>query len=109
MPVHMAFLNLLPLEGELQLHQCTYQLAIKTDMHKLCVSTLQECEPPHTLGYTSFRKIWKRYVPDVRVMTPRTDVCANCDRLRGEVARAKTEEQTVAAMAALTAHTASRA
>ena len=75
-------------------------------MHKLCVSTLQECEPPHTLGYTSFRKIWKRYVPDVRVMTPRTDVCANCDRLRGEVARAKTEEQTVAAMAALTAHTA---
>ena len=81
----------------------------KTDMHKLCVSALQECEPPHTLGYTSFRKIWKRYVPDVRVMTPRTDVCANCDRLRGEVARAKTEEQTVATMAALTAHTASRA
>ena len=76
-------------------------------MHKLCVSALQECEPPHTLGYTSFRKIWKRYVPDVRVMTPSTDVCANCDRLRGEVARAKTEEQTVAAMAALTAHTAS--
>ena len=91
MPVHMAFLNLLPLEGELQLHQCTYQLAIKkTVLHKLCVSALQECEPPHTLGYTSFRKIWKRYVPDVRVMTPRTDVCANCDRLRGEVARAKT-------------------
>ena len=44
-------------------------------MHKLCVSALQECEPPHTMGYTSFRKIWKRYVPDVRVMTPRTDVC----------------------------------
>ena len=42
-------------------------------------------------------------------MTPRTDVCANCDRLRGVVARAKTEEQMVATMAALTAHTASRA
>ena len=73
-------------------------------MHKLCVSALQECEPPDTLGYTNFRKIWKGYVPDIRVMTPCTDVCANCDRLRDEVARARREEQTVAAMAALTAH-----
>ena len=43
----------------------------KTDMHKLCVSALQKCEPPHTLGYTSFRKIWKGYVPDVRVVNRR--------------------------------------
>ena len=43
-------------------------------------------------------------MPDIRVMTPRTDVFANCDRLRDEVARAKREEQTVAAMAALMAH-----
>ena len=36
----MAFLNLLPLEGELQLHQCTYQLAIKKRICTSCVFLL---------------------------------------------------------------------
>ena len=76
----------------------------KGKMNELCNTALAELEPSQAISYRSFRRIWKQYVPDVRVMKRRTDVCATCDRLRESVSRAKTEEQTTKAMTDLKSH-----
>ena len=76
----------------------------KGKMHELCNTALAELEPSQAISYRSFRRIWKQYVPDVRVMKRRTDVRATCDRLRESASRVKTEEQTTKAMTDLKSH-----
>ena len=76
----------------------------KADVYEKCLSALSELETPAHMSYTSFRRIWKKHVPDVRIMKPRTDVCAHCDRLRQNISRARSEEDTAAAMKKLAEH-----
>ena len=76
----------------------------KGKMHEKCNAALAKLEPGREISYRSFRRIWTKHVPDIRVMKRRTDVCAACDRLRENVSRARTEEQTTKSMADLKTH-----
>ena len=54
--------------------------------------------------YRSFCRIWQKRAPHIKVMKPRTDVCAVCEKHREKIRLAKTEEETDAAVRALQAH-----
>ena len=45
------------------------------------------------VGYRSFRNIWRRCLPWIRFMTPRTDVCYRCELHRLEVKNAHSENE----------------
>ena len=56
------------------------------------------------LQYWTFCRVWKRHAPHIKVMKPRTDVCAICEKLRDKIRVARTEEDTDSRVKALQTH-----
>ena len=56
------------------------------------------------LLYRAFCRIWRTEAPHVKVMKPRTDVCAKCDKLRDKIRVSRTEEETDSSVKALHLH-----
>ena len=72
-------------------------------IHKDYVESCGESDI-RAIGYYSFRAIWLKCLPHVRIMTPRTDVCDLCEVLRRKVVEAVTEAEKLQACQALTDH-----
>ena len=56
------------------------------------------------LPYKSFLNMWRRCLPDIVFMTPRSDVCARCEQFRADVKAAFREEDKIKAMTDFKAH-----
>ena len=69
-----------------------------------CSGALQELEPQQPVSYQTFMRIWKHFVPLVKVMKPGSDICATCKLLRQDVHRAVNEPQTEQAIEKLRDH-----
>ena len=55
-------------------------------------------------GISLFCSIWKQCLPHIKFMSPRSDVCDACEKNRRRVTEAVTEEEKLAASAALSKH-----
>ena len=48
-----------------------------------------------TLKYDAFRKLWHQLTPQIQIMSPRTDLCDTCQRLRNDLQfKVRKEEET---------------
>ena len=56
------------------------------------------------VGFTSFRSIWLQCIPHNQIITPRTDVCQQCEQLRKKVSEAMGEAEKLAACDQLSTH-----
>eukprot|EP00117_Sycon_ciliatum_P019832 scpid38438/ scgid5141/ len=72
-------------------------------VHKLYV-TAGNSAGIRVMGESSFRSIWHQCTPHLKFMSPRTDVCDLCEKLRRRVMSALTEQDKVAACSALQDH-----
>ena len=76
----------------------------KSKIYTACSGALQQLEPPQPVSYRTFMRIWKGFVSLVKVMNPRSDVCATCELLHQDVHRAVNEPQTEQAIEKLRDH-----
>ena len=58
----------------------------------------------HVLKYRSFVSLWHTALPDIRFMTPRTDVCHICEKHRERIKLSVSEEEKLAAIGRFQAH-----
>ena len=56
------------------------------------------------LKYKSFTSVWKRCLPDIVFMTPRSDVCTTCEQFRIDIRDAISEEDEVKLSTDFAAH-----
>lgn len=56
------------------------------------------------LKYKSFTSVWKRCLPDIVFMTPRSDVCATCEQFRIDIRDVISEEDKVKLSTEFAAH-----
>ena len=47
------------------------------------------------LAYKTFVNVWKKCLPDIVFMTPRTDVCVCCENFRVQLKAAIQDEEKV--------------
>ena len=73
----------------------------KKSGYNINTKTVTQYSPVH---YRSFCHIWRRQAARIKVMKPRTDVCALCDNLRDKIRVARTEEETECSVQALRLH-----
>ena len=53
----------------------------------------QQVEPGRVvMSYKSFVRLWQDRLPSIQFMTSRTDVCDTCERFRGQISAATTED-----------------
>ena len=74
----------------------------KKSAYNIYTKTVTQYSPVH---YRSFCHIWRRQAAHIKVMKPRTDVCALCNNLRYKIRVARTEEETECSVQALRSHT----
>ena len=67
----------------------------KVAIHKRYCDSCLAGEP--RVGLTVFKTLWLKACPDLVIMTPRTDVCHTCEKLRCTVMRSVTEEEKIEA------------
>lgn len=62
----------------------------KKGLHKIYTESCEQSgkEP---VGRTSFAEIWKACLPNIKIATPKTDVCTSCEKFREKVSIARTE------------------
>jgi hypothetical protein len=75
----------------------------KKKVHREYVSA-SETSDHRSLGLTSFKNTWKQCVPHIKIASPRDDVCAKCEKIRGQVIGAVTEEEKLDATTLLQTH-----
>lgn len=75
----------------------------KLDIHTIYVDSRDEAGV-RSVKLTSFKDIRAKCLPHIRIMTPRTDVCATCEDLRRKVSAAVPEPDKLQACGALTQH-----
>ena len=56
------------------------------------------------LAYKTFVNVWKKCLPDIIFMTPRTDVCVYCEKFRVQLKTAVHEEEKVKVTSEFSAH-----
>ena len=76
----------------------------KSKIFEQCSESLAELDPPCSISYRSFLRLWTSDVSHIKVMKRRSDVCAMCEMLRQNVSRARNEEETQQAMTELRQH-----
>ena len=64
----------------------------KRAIHNKYFESCAECNI-RPLKISSFEDAWLKCVPHIRISSPRDDVCQKCERLRKEIAVARTEEE----------------
>ncbi|KAK3082426.1 hypothetical protein FSP39_014609 [Pinctada imbricata] len=55
-------------------------------------------------GLSVFKNVWQSCVPHIQISTPRTDVCATCEKLRSRVVSAVTEREKIDALQSFQEH-----
>ena len=75
----------------------------KCDMHGKYKSACEEVGD-RAAGLTVFKSAWQSCVPHIQIFTPRTDVCATCEKLRTRVIVAVTEVEKLEALESFQAH-----
>ena len=75
----------------------------KPSIHAIYSASCEEggCQ---SVGRVSFQRVWKLCMPHIVIMTPRTDVCPHCERLRRQVVAAVTEAEKLGAASSLSEH-----
>ena len=74
-------------------------------LHKSYVASCAEAGK-QAVGYHSFRSIWRDCLPQIQIMSPRTDVCTQCESCRRQIHQARTEAEKSAACDTFKAHVA---
>ena len=74
-----------------------------TSIYKRYVESTSEAGTG-AVGYHSFRSIWLKCLPHIRILTPCTDVCDLCEVLRRKVVEAVTEADKLQACQSLANH-----
>ena len=64
----------------------------KRAIHNKYYESCAECNI-RPLKISSFEDAWLKCVPHIRISSPRDDVCQKCERLRKEIADARTEDE----------------
>ncbi|KAJ8313807.1 hypothetical protein KUTeg_008368 [Tegillarca granosa] len=64
----------------------------KIFVHSKYQSSCEELETPvRSVKYSTFNKIWLQCLPDIKIASPRDDVCATCEKYRKAVVDTVTE------------------
>ena len=65
-------------------------------VHASYVKAAMERDPSqHVMQYRSFVDVWHKCIPEIQFMTPRTDVCAICEKFRCNIRTTTTESEKV--------------
>lgn len=70
----------------------------KLSVHKDYVSTCAENDRAH-VGLTTFKDVWLKCLPHIKISTPKDDVCRKCEEFRQEITLARSEENKLSATA----------
>jgi len=63
-------------------------------VHRDFLAGLEEDNTLCALKYDAFRKLWHQLTPYIQIMSPRTDLCDTCQRLRNDLQfKARKEEE----------------
>ena len=63
-------------------------------VHREFLAGLEEESNLRALKYDAFRKLWHQLTPHIQIMSPRTDLCDTCQRLRNDLQfKARKEEE----------------
>ena len=54
-------------------------------VHRKFLAGLEEESNLRALKYDAFRKLWHQLTPHIQIMSPRTDLCDTCQRLRNDL------------------------
>ena len=54
-------------------------------VHREFLAGLEEESILRALKYDAFRKLWHQLTPYIQIMSPRTDLCDTCQRLRNDL------------------------
>ena len=73
--------------------------AVYAHYKKMCTAAGER-----VLGVSSFKDVWLKCMPHLKVMTPRTDCCAKCEKYRAQIQDAVTETEKAAALAGFGDH-----
>ena len=63
----------------------------------------QEAGTP-VVSEVTFKKLWRKHLPHIKIVTRREDCCATCEGLRSSIMRAATDEQKAVALQDLNEH-----
>lgn len=74
-------------------------------VHQCYVKASLERDPARrVMEYRSFVDVWHKCIPEVKFMTPRTDVCSKCEKFRQHIKDAISEEKKVSLTSAFSEH-----
>jgi hypothetical protein len=68
----------------------------KIGIHAQFIQSTQDTEI-RAMGLTSFKNIWQKCCPHIKICTPRQDVCHICEKLRKKIIDAVTEAEKLEA------------
>ena len=72
-------------------------------VHDFYVKAVTEGDPSqHIMQYRSLVDVWHKCIPEVQFMTPRTDVCAICERYRNNIKAATSEQEKISLLSSPT-------
>ena len=74
-------------------------------VHQFYVKAAMEQDPSRrVMEYRSFVDVWHKCMPQVKFMTPRTDVCSKCERFRQLIKDAISEQRKASLTSAFSEH-----
>ena len=74
-------------------------------VHQRYVKASMEQDPARRImEYRSFVDVWHKCMPQVKFMTPRTDVCSKCEKFRQSIKDAVSEQTKVSLTSAFSEH-----
>ncbi|XP_053407975.1 uncharacterized protein LOC123547720 [Mercenaria mercenaria] len=71
-------------------------LNTKLSIHKEYVTACVQNDK-RSVGLTTFKDVWNRCVPHIKIMSPREDVCKKCEDFRQEISLARNEDDKLSA------------
>ena len=74
-------------------------------VHDIYVKSVMEKDASQrVMQYRSFIDVWHKCIPEVQFMTPRTDVCAVCEKYREKIKTAISEEEKISCTSQFSDH-----
>ena len=62
-------------------------------VHNDFITSLETNSDLKQLGYRAFTKIWKQLTPQIGFMSPRSDLCDTCHKLKNEIHSCRDEKE----------------
>ena len=76
----------------------------KKDIHAKYRAAASQIENTKTLGLSTFKDVWNKCVPHIKISSPKEDACKKCEDLREDVKEAVTDEEKMEALTKFQAH-----